>query len=103
MIAESEILIEEWKGYFRDLLNVTQEEQHEEEIYITADRLVENPSFDETQISLNKLKNHKAPGADEIPAELLKYWGETLHRQIHQLITQIWSEERIQQYGRKLS
>lgn len=95
MIIDSEKLTEEWKGHFRDLLNVTQEEQHKEEIYITADMPVENPSLEETQKALNKLKNHKAPGADEIPAELLKYGGEALHRQIHQLITQIWSEERI--------
>lgn len=95
MIIDGKEITEEWKKYFRDLLNIIQEEQHKEEIYITADMPVKNPSFEETQKALNKLKNHKAPGTDEIPAELLKYGGDALHRQIHQLITHIWLEERI--------
>lgn len=94
MIIDGREITEEWKKYFRDLLNIIQEEQHKEEIYITADMPVKNPSFEETQRALNKLKNHKAPGTDGIPAELLKYGGDALHRRIHQLITHIWLEER---------
>ncbi|XP_072380773.1 uncharacterized protein [Diabrotica undecimpunctata] len=76
MIIDGKGVTEEWKEYFRDLLNIIQEEQHKEEIYITADMPVKNPSIEEIQKALNKLKNHKAPGTDDIPADLLKY-GET--------------------------
>lgn len=35
-------------------------------------------TLDETRIIINSLKNVKAPDTDGIPAELLKYGGETL-------------------------
>lgn len=45
--------------------------------------------------TINKLKYVKAPGSDNIPVELLKCGRETLHKQLHKLVTRIWKEERI--------
>lgn len=52
-------------------------------------------NLDETKMAINSLKNWKAPGTDGIPAELLKYGGEVLHTNIHELCLTIWKEEKL--------
>ena len=41
-----------------------------------------------------KLKSHKSPGIDQIPAELIKAEGKTIHYEIHKLIISIWNKEK---------
>jgi hypothetical protein len=41
------------------------------------------------------LRNNKAPGADNMPAELLKYGGDEVVRLIHKLIMDIWEKEYV--------
>ena len=55
----------------------------------TADPLVPEPSAFEVELASEKLKNHKSPGTDEIPAELIKEGGGTICFEIHKLITSI--------------
>ena len=38
----------------------------------TAEPLVPEPSAFEVELAIDKLKNHKSPGIDEVPAELIK-------------------------------
>jgi hypothetical protein len=52
----------------------------------------EVPTFEEIKISLKALINNKAPGADNMPAELLKYGGDEVARLIHKLIMDIWEK-----------
>jgi hypothetical protein len=40
-----------------------------------------------------KLKSNKSPGIDQIPAELIKAGGRTIHGEIHKLIISIWNKE----------
>jgi len=40
-----------------------------------------------------KLKNHKSPGIDQIPAELIKAGGRTIRCAIHKFIISIWNKE----------
>jgi hypothetical protein len=42
-----------------------------------------------------KLKRHKPPGIDQIPAELIKAGGRTFHFEIHKLINSIWNKEEL--------
>ena len=63
--------------------DVRQEEIH------TAEPLVLEPSAIEVEMAIEKLKNHKSPGIDQIQAELIKAGGRTIRCAIHKLIISI--------------
>jgi len=44
-------------------------------------------------MAIEKLKRHKSPGINQIPAELIKAEGRTLRSEIHKLINSIWNKE----------
>ena len=46
-------------------------------------------------MAIGKLKSHKSPGIDEIPAELIKAGGGTICEEIYKLITSIWKKEKL--------
>jgi len=47
------------------------------------------------ELAIQKLKNYKSPGVDQIPAELFKARGSTIRREIYKLIISIWNKERM--------
>ena len=55
------------------------------------------PSFDEVEKAILGLKNNKAAGPDNIPAEVIKYGGCALHRRLHNFILDCWSTKCLQQ------
>jgi len=55
----------------------------------TAEPLVPEPSTFEVELTIEKLKSHKFPGIDEIPAELIKAVSRTIRNEIHKLIISI--------------
>jgi hypothetical protein len=46
----------------------------------------------EVELAIEKLKSHKSPGIDQIPAELIKVGGRTIRGAIHKLIIAIWKK-----------
>ena len=50
--------------------------------------------------AIRSLKNNKTPGADSIPAELLKKGGYFCTRMLHQYITEVWDHEIVPQQWR---
>jgi hypothetical protein len=87
MVADSHSVLAGWRNYLSQLLNihgvngVSQTEIH------TAKPLVPEPSDFEVEMTVEKLKSHKSPGIDPIPAELIKAGGRTICYEIHKLIT----------------
>ena len=49
------------------------------------------------ELVIEKLKSHKSPGIDQIPAELMKAGGRTIGHEIHKLIISIWSKEELRE------
>jgi len=66
----------------------------------TAEPPVSEPSASEMELAIEKLKSHKSPGIDQIPAELIKAVGRTTHCEIHKHIISIWSKEELPEGGR---
>jgi hypothetical protein len=59
----------------------------------TAEPFVPEASAAEVEVAIRKMKGHKAPGSDQIPAELIQAGGGgTLHSEIHKLIMLIWNK-----------
>jgi hypothetical protein len=46
-------------------------------------------------MAIEKLKSHKSPGIDQIPAELIKAGGRITWSEIHKLIISIWNKEEL--------
>ena len=53
------------------------------------------PSTFEVELAIEKLKSHKSPGTDQIPAELIKAGGRTIRFAIHKLIIYSWNKEEL--------
>ena len=49
----------------------------------------------EVELAIEKLKSHKSPGIDQIPAELIKAGGRTIRCAIHKLIISVWNKEEL--------
>jgi len=49
----------------------------------TAEPLVPESSAFEDEMAIKNLKRNKSPGTDEIPAELIKPGGRTIHTETH--------------------
>jgi hypothetical protein len=64
--------------------------------------LVPGPSYHEVETAIAKLKKHKFPRSDQIPAELIQAGGETLVSVIHKLINSIQNKDE-QPHQRKES
>jgi hypothetical protein len=56
---------------------------------------VPEPSALLVELAIKKLKSHKSPGIDQIPAELIKAGGCTIRCAIHKIIIAIWNEEEM--------
>jgi hypothetical protein len=95
LLADSHSILNRWKNYFCQLLNVhgVNDVRHTE--IHTAKPLVPEPSSFEVEIAIEKLKRYKSPGIDQIPAELIQAAGNTLHSEIHKLINCMWSKEEL--------
>jgi hypothetical protein len=46
-------------------------------------------------MAIGKLKRHKSPGIDQIPAELIKAGVTKIHFEVHKLIIFIWNKEEL--------
>jgi len=89
LVADSHSIVARWRNYFSQLLNVRGVKDVGQTEIHTAEPLVSEPSASEVELAIEKLKSHKSPGIDQIPAELIKAESRTICLEIHKLITSI--------------
>jgi hypothetical protein len=54
-----------------------------------------NPSGFEDEIATEKIKIHKAPDADQIPAYFIKTESRKISSEIHKLTNSIWNKKEL--------
>ena len=88
-------ILARWRDYLSQLLNVHGVNDAIQTEIHTAELLVPEPSAFEVDMTIEKLKRYKAPGIHQIPAEVNKAGGRTVHYQIHKLVVSIWNKEEL--------
>ena len=96
LVTDEDSVLRIWKEHFYHLLVSTSSGDEDTPEPIPEDGIeCIPPSQNEVKTAITRLKNNKAAGADGLPAELFKAGGDMLIRRMHQLVSQIWIEERI--------
>jgi len=93
MATDSHSILARWRNHFSQLLNVhgVKDVKHRE--MHTAEPLVLEPSAFQIEMAIEKLKKHKSPGVDQIPAEMFKAESRTFRSETHKVINSIWNKE----------
>jgi len=93
-LTEKEDIQRRWKEYFESVLTGNPDDT-DSMTFFTAENEDIQLSYEEMTHIIKCLKNHKAPGTDQMLAEFFKKGGEILWRRIHHLIKLIWMYRKI--------
>ena len=77
LVADCHSILVRWRNRFSQLFNVQVVNDVRQIDIHTAEPLVPEPNAFEVELAIEKLKSHKSPGTDQIPAELIKSGGRT--------------------------
>jgi hypothetical protein len=102
LVADSHSVVARYRNYFSQVFNVHGVTDVGQAEIHTAEPLVPEPSASEVKLAIKKLKCHKLPGIDQIPAELIKAGGRTICLEFHKLITSIWKKEKLPEEWKEL-
>ena len=95
LVTDSHSILARWRNYFAQILNVHGVNDVMQTEIHTEKPLLFEPSASEVELAMEKLKSHRSPGIDQIPAELIKAGGKTIRCEIHKLIISIWNKEEL--------
>jgi hypothetical protein len=100
LVTDVNSKLEIWRAHFCEVLNgddqnnsANEERTPWQPIAQYNNDSVPPPDLHEVTLAIQRLKNIKAAGLDGLPAELFKAGGEELITHMHQLLSQIWSQE----------
>jgi hypothetical protein len=95
MVTDYHNILPMWWTLFSQLWNVHGVNDVRETKIHTAESLLPEPSACEVEMVIDKLKRHISPDTDQIPSELIKSGGRTIHSDIHKLINIIQNKEEL--------
>jgi hypothetical protein len=75
LLAFPQQILTGWKNYFCLLLNVQGPEGIRQTEIHTTELIFPEPSAAEVEFDIRNMKRYKAPGSDQIPAELIQAGG----------------------------
>jgi len=96
LLEGEEEIQKRWMEHFKELLNTESngKEQADQNIEASAQKqCIEEPNTQEVREAIKELRNNKAPGGDNICAELVKYGRDKLIQLIYGLIKDVWRQE----------
>jgi hypothetical protein len=76
-------MLARWRNHVSQLFNVHGVNDVRQTEINTAEPLVPEPNAFEVEMAGEKLKRHKSPGTDQIPAELITAGGNTICSEMH--------------------
>jgi len=97
LVTDCHSILARWRNHFSQLFNVHGVSNAKQTDIHTAGPLVLELSTFEVEMATEKLKEHKSPGIDQIPAELIKAGGRKIRSEIHKLIISTWNREKLPQ------
>jgi len=100
LITDEANIVKKFRIYFKDLLNINQDNNVSDEVHslrYTVQPEITEPDEEEIKLIIKMLKNNKAPGEDNINAELIKISTPKMFSEICTLIKEIWKKEQIPQ------
>jgi hypothetical protein len=89
LLAHSQSVLNRWKKFFNQVLNVHGVHDVRQMDIRMAEPLLPEPSLVKVEIAIGKLKSYKSLGTVQILAKLIKAGGEILCSEIHKLIYSI--------------
>jgi hypothetical protein len=96
MLTQEDQIIERWKQYFQnDQQNIVPRAYYENENPDFPDAIVKELTYEEVSTIIMNFKKMKAPGIDNINAELIQAAGPQMHRRLNGLVMNIWNQERM--------
>jgi hypothetical protein len=102
LITDSHSILATWSNHFSQLMNVHGVNDVRQTEIQNGEPLVPEPSAFEVEMATEELNRHKSPGTDQIPAELIKVGGRTIHSEIHKLINSIWNKVELAEQRKEL-
>jgi hypothetical protein len=95
ILIEKQQVLERWKHYFSEALNreLAPDMNSEREMENLNEKVeIPPPTYNEINGVIQKLRNNKTPGPDNIISELIKEGGQRLKHRIYMLILKIWDK-----------
>ena len=89
--------MEHWARYFKTQFEkeYSEEEESGEEVFLTAEPLVTEPSQQEMEKAVCSLKINKSPGGDDVIAEVIKNARQELKKRLRALTCKKWRDENM--------
>ncbi|CAF3017531.1 unnamed protein product, partial [Rotaria sp. Silwood2] len=103
LLTTSTERVNRWREYFYELFNVPtnvdptfiQEISTPDIDPTEKERQEKTPTLQEVVEAIKQMKNHRAPGKDNLTAEIFKAGGITVEKWLHEIIYDIWTKEAI--------